>query len=109
MRRSRSLNGCIPIGCWYKREKSCIASQQNNDSSTLGGTSQRQASDIEIEAKEILRIKDMLNMSMADMTGQSFEKIEKDTDRDYFLSAEEAKNYGLIDRVITHPSEANQS
>ena len=46
----------------------------------LGGTSQRQASDIEIEAKEILRIKDMLNMSMADMTGQSFEKIEKDTD-----------------------------
>jgi len=75
----------------------------------LGGTSQRQASDIEIEAKERLRIKDMLNMSMADMTGQSFEKIEKDTDRDYFLSAEEAKNYGLIDRVITHPSEANQS
>jgi len=51
----------------------------------------------------------MLNMSMADMTGQSFEKIEKDTDREYFLSAEEAKNYGLIDRVITHPSEANQS
>ena len=75
----------------------------------LGGTSQRQASDIEIEAKEILRIKDMLNMSMADMTGQSFEKIEKDTDRDYFLSAEEAKDYGLIDRVITHPSEANQA
>ena len=74
----------------------------------LGGA-QGQASDIEIEAKEILRIKDMLNMSMADMTGQSFEKIEKDTDRDYFLSAEEAKNYGLIDRVITHPSEANQS
>ena len=72
----------------------------------LGGTSQRQASDIEIEAKEILRIKDMLNNSMADMTGQSFEKIEKDTDRDYFLSAEEAKNYGLIDRVISHPSEA---
>jgi len=75
----------------------------------FGGTSQRQASEIEIEPKEILRIKDMLNMSMADMTGQSFEKIEKDTDRDYFLSAEEAKNYGLIDRVITHPSEANQS
>ena len=72
----------------------------------LGGTSQRQASDIEIEAKEILRIKDMLNNSMAEMTGQTFEKIEKDTDRDYFLSAEEAKNYGLIDRVINHPSDA---
>lgn len=72
----------------------------------LGGTSQRQASDIEIEAREILRIKDMLNQSMADMTGQSLEKITKDTDRDYFLSAAEAVDYGLIDRVIAHPSEA---
>ena len=72
----------------------------------LGGTSRRQASDIEIEAREILRMKEMLNRSMADMSGQSFEKIEKDTDRDYFLSAEEAKNYGLIDRVISHPNEA---
>ncbi len=72
----------------------------------LGGTSQRQASDIEIEAREILRIKEMLNRSMAEMTGQTFEKIEKDTDRDYFLSAFEAKEYGLIDRVISHPNEA---
>ena len=72
----------------------------------LGGTSRRQASDIEIEAREILRMKEMLNRSLADMSGQSFEKIEKDTDRDYFLSAEEAKDYGLIDRVIAHPSEA---
>jgi ATP-dependent Clp protease protease subunit len=72
----------------------------------LGGTSQRQASDIEIEAKEILRIKDMLNQSLADMTSQSLEKITKDTDRDYFLSAAEAVDYGLIDRVIAHPSEA---
>ncbi len=72
----------------------------------LGGTSQRQASDIEIEAKEILRIKDMLNHSMAEMTGQTFEKIEKDTDRDYFLSASEAQEYGLIDKVISHPNEA---
>ena len=72
----------------------------------LGGTSQRQASDIEIEAKEILRIKDMLNQSMADMTGQTLAKIEKDTDRDYFMSAAEAVEYGLIDRVIAHPTEA---
>jgi ATP-dependent Clp protease protease subunit len=72
----------------------------------LGGTSQRQASDIEIEAREILRIKDMLNQSMADMTGQSLDKVAKDTDRDYFLSAAEAVEYGLIDRVIAHPSEA---
>jgi len=72
----------------------------------LGGTSQRQASDIEIEAREILRIKDMLNQSLADMCGQSLEKVSKDTDRDYFMSAAEAVNYGLIDRVIAHPTEA---
>ena len=72
----------------------------------LGGTSRRQASDIEIEAREILRMKEMLNQSLADMSGQSFEKIEKDTDRDYFLSAEEAREYSLIDRVISHPNEA---
>ena len=72
----------------------------------LGGTSQRQASDIEIEAREILRMKDMLNQSLADMCGQSLEKVTKDTDRDYFLSAEEAKEYGLIDRVISNPSDA---
>ena len=72
----------------------------------LGGTSRRQASDIEIEAREILRMKDMLTHSLADMSGQTFEKIEKDTDRDYFLSAQEAMDYGLIDRVITHPNEA---
>ena len=71
----------------------------------LGGTNRRQASDIEIEAREILRMKEMLNRSLAEMSGQSFEKVEKDTDRDYFLSAEEAKQYGLIDRVIEHPSE----
>ena len=48
----------------------------------------------------------MLNRSMADMTGQPLEKIEKDTDRDYFMSAAEAVEYGLIDRVIAHPTEA---
>ena len=73
----------------------------------LGGTSQRQASDIEIEARDILRIKDMLNQSLAGMCDQPLEKVTKDTDRDYFLSAAEAKEYGLIDRVIAHPSEAS--
>ncbi len=66
----------------------------------LGGTGRRQASDIEIEAKEILRIRDSLNHILAERTGQSLEKIEKDTDRDYFMSAQEAKEYGLIDNVI---------
>lgn len=66
----------------------------------LGGVGRSQATDIEIEAKHIVRIKKELNSLMAHHTGQSIEKIEKDTDRDYFLSAEQAKEYGLIDRVV---------
>lgn len=67
----------------------------------LGGIQgRRQATDIEIEAKEILRIKDDLNRMMAYHTGQPVEKIAKDTDRDFFMSAQEAKEYGLIDKVI---------
>lgn len=66
----------------------------------LGGTGRRQATDIDIEAKEILRIRHQLNEILAARTGQSLEKIQKDTDRDYYLSAEEAQQYGLIDRVI---------
>jgi ATP-dependent Clp protease protease subunit len=65
----------------------------------MGGT-RGQATDIEIEAREILRIRALLNNILAEKTGQPLEKIEKDTDRDYFLSAEEAKEYGLIDQVI---------
>ena len=66
----------------------------------LGGVGQRQATDIEIEANHIVQIKRRLNGLMADHTGQTIEQIEKDTDRDNFMSAEEAKTYGLIDRVI---------
>lgn len=67
----------------------------------LGGVQgRRQATDIEIEAKEILRIRDQLNRIMAHHTGQPLEKIERDTDRDFFMSADQAKEYGLIDKVI---------
>jgi ATP-dependent Clp protease, protease subunit len=66
----------------------------------LGGTGRRQASDIDIEAREILRIRDSLNFILSERTGQPVEKIERDTDRDYFMSAQEAKEYGLIDNVI---------
>ena len=59
-----------------------------------------QATDIEIEAREILRIRRQLNEIYAHRTGQPIEKIEKDMDRDFFMSAQEAKEYGLIDRVI---------
>ncbi len=66
----------------------------------LGGF-QGQATDIEIHAKEILRLKRMLNEILSKHTGQPIEKIEQDTERDYFMSAEEAKDYGLIDKVLT--------
>ena len=67
----------------------------------LGGF-QGQASDIAIHAKEILSIRDRLNRIMADHCGQPLERIEKDTDRDNFLSAQEAAEYGLIDKVLTN-------
>lgn len=66
----------------------------------MGGTGRRQATDIDIEAKEILRIRQQLNEILATRTNQTIEKIAKDTDRDYFLSAAEAQSYGLIDKVI---------
>jgi len=66
----------------------------------LGGA-QGQAIDIEIQAREILYIKSKLNQLLATHTGQPLEKIEADTERDFFMSAEEAKNYGLIDQVIS--------
>ncbi len=65
-----------------------------------GGT-RGQATDIEIEAREIIRMRRQLNQMYADRTGQAVEKIEKDVDRDFFMSAEESKEYGIIDRVIT--------
>lgn len=64
-----------------------------------GGT-RGQATDIQIEAREILRLRHQLNGIYAKNTGKPIEKIEKDMDRDYFMSAEEAKEYGLIDRVV---------
>jgi ATP-dependent Clp protease protease subunit len=70
----------------------------------LGGF-QGQASDFEIHAKEILSIKEKMNRLMAEHTGQPFERISQDTDRDNFMSAYDAKEYGLIDDVLTRRSE----
>ena len=63
------------------------------------GGAQGQASDIDIQAKEILKIKEILNKILAEHTGQPIDKIERDSDRDYYMSADEAKKYGLIDKV----------
>jgi ATP-dependent Clp protease protease subunit len=66
----------------------------------MGGF-QGQATDIEIHAREMLKMKDTLNKILADHTGQSIDKLHEDTDRDYFMSGEDAKAYGLVDEVIT--------
>jgi len=65
----------------------------------LGGA-EGQASDIEIRARRIIKMRDKLNGILADRSGQPLERIEKDTDRDYFMSAQEALEYGLVDKVI---------
>jgi ATP-dependent Clp protease protease subunit len=65
----------------------------------LGGA-EGQASDIEIRAKRIIKMRDKLNGIIAERSGQSFERVEKDSDRDFFMSAQEAMDYGLIDKVI---------
>ena len=73
----------------------------------LGGA-QGQATDIEIQAKEILYLKKQLNQHLANHTGQPLERIEEDTERDFFMSAEESKEYGLLDQVIARrPSASN--
>ena len=74
----------------------------------LGGA-QGQASDISIHAKEILRMKEELNGIMSHHTGQSIEKITADTDRDYFMSSEEALEYGLIDKVMKSRADVDES
>ena len=65
------------------------------------GGVQGQASDISIQAREILRVREKINELLAKHTGQSLEKIQKDTDRDFFMSADEAKAYGIIDEVVS--------
>ncbi|ABI68954.1 ATP-dependent Clp endopeptidase proteolytic subunit ClpP [Syntrophomonas wolfei] len=72
-----------------------------------GGT-QGQATDIEIHARRIMNMKESLNKILAERTGQPLERIQKDTDRDYFMTAQEAKEYGIIDEVISHPKKTSK-
>ena len=74
----------------------------------LGGA-QGQATDIEIHAREILRLRELLNGILASNTGQPMEKIEHDTERDFFMSSEQAKEYGLIDAVVTRSQKLPES
>ncbi len=79
----------------------CLPNSRMMIHQPLGGF-QGQASDIEIHAREILTLKDKLNKIMAEHTGQDLEVIAQDTDRDNFLSAQQAVDYGLVDTIITH-------
>ena len=69
----------------------------------MGGGIQGQATEIDIHAREILRLRERMNRIMADHTGQSFSQVEKDTDRDFTMGAQQAKDYGLVDDIITRP------
>jgi ATP-dependent Clp protease, protease subunit len=66
----------------------------------LMGGAEGQATDIEIQAKEILRLKKLMNEILAENTGQKFDKVQADTERDFWMNPEEAKNYGLVDKVL---------
>jgi ATP-dependent Clp protease protease subunit len=68
------------------------------------GGARGQASDIDIQAREILNLRDRMNEILASLTGQSVEQIVEDTERDYYMSAEEALKYGIVDRVMTSRS-----
>jgi len=73
------------------------------------GGAQGQASDIEIAAREILRMQDMIRTIISTNSGQSYERVARDTDRDYYLSADQAKDYGIVDEVLSKPTSDNDS
>jgi ATP-dependent Clp protease, protease subunit len=91
--------GAFLLGAGAKGKRSSLPSSRIMIHQPSGGA-QGQAVDIEIQAKEILYAKHQINQIMANYTGRSLEQIEQDTERDFFMSAEEALDYGLIDRVI---------
>lgn len=91
--------GALLLASGAKKKRYALPNSRIMIHQPLGGV-QGQATDIGIQAKEIMRMKAKMNELMAKHTGQPLEKIEKDTDRDFFMQAEEAKAYGLVDEVI---------
>jgi ATP-dependent Clp protease protease subunit len=91
--------GALLLSAGKKGKRFALPNSEIMIHQPMGGA-QGQATDIEITAKQILKIRDNLNKILAKNTGQSLSKIEKDVDRDYFMSSEEAKKYGIIDEVL---------
>jgi|TARA_R110000868_G_C10754038_1_gene753422 ATP-dependent Clp protease protease subunit len=96
--------GAFLLSAGAKGKRYCLPNARVMIHQPLGGF-QGQASDFEIHAKEILSIKEKMNRLMAQHTGQDYEKVAKDTDRDNFLSAQESVDYGLVDSVMANRAE----
>lgn len=92
--------GAFLLASGTKGKRFALANAEIMIHQPLGGA-QGQASDIEIQANHIKKIKEKINKVLSERTGQSLKKVEKDTDRDYYMSAEEALEYGLIDKIYT--------
>ena len=93
--------GAFLLTAGAEGKRFCLPNSRVMIHQPLGGF-QGQATDIEIHAKEILKVKSRMNELMAKHTGKTLEEIERDTERDRFLSADEAVQYGLVDSVFTH-------
>ncbi|GLR73012.1 ATP-dependent Clp endopeptidase proteolytic subunit ClpP [Agaribacter marinus] len=99
--------GAFLLSGGTKGKRYCLPNARVMIHQPLGGF-QGQASDFEIHAKEILSIKEKMNRLMAEHTGQDYEKVSQDTDRDNFLSAQESVDYGLVDAVLNSRSEVGK-
>ena len=91
--------GAVILASGQKGKRYSLPNSEIMIHQPLGGA-QGQATDIQITAKQILKLKEKLNRMMAERTGKTFAEIEKDADRDYYMSADEAKKYGIIDKVL---------
>jgi len=91
--------GAVLLSAGKKGKRFALPNAEVMIHQVMGGA-EGQASDIQIRAERIIKMKDMLNKLLADNTGQDFKKVEKDADRDHFMTAKEAKEYGLIDKII---------
>lgn len=91
--------GAFLLSCGAKGKRCCLPNSEVMIHQPLGGA-EGQATEIKIVAERILKLKDKLNRFLAHNTGQKLEKIEQDTERDYFLTAKEALEYGLIDKIL---------
>lgn len=100
LRRPGGLDGRDSARGWREGMAPGASECPHHDFHQPWGGAQGKASDIEITAKEILRLKEILNRILAEASGKTLEDVTRDTDRDHFMSAEEAKTWGLIDKVL---------